>query len=256
MWRNQLLNGATWAPEGGESGSTTEPTGSTAAPTAGGGAGDPPPWAKDLNTAVGGLTGTIKELLTLAARREQQSPPQPAQSAQSADDDDDEPTAEELETLSRADFGKHIVSAVLKAVNKQVVEPINQQIQSITQHTTRNEIQGSVKELAAQNKDFWEWQPEMLALANENRGMAPKRLYQLARADNPTKAKELDTKYGEKKPTGEGSGRVRFKGFGGLTPSQSGSGGKARNMGGSEAAKTAWAETVAALGGEPDFSEE
>ena len=247
MWRE---NGATWAPEGGEGGGAAPAPG--ALPPAG--ASDPPPWAKDLNTAVGSLTGTIKELLTLAARREQQAPPAPAPAA--AEDDDDEPTAEELETLSRADFGKHIVSAVLKAVNKQVVEPINQQIQSITQHTTRNEIQSSVKELATQNKDFWDWQPEMLALANENKGMAPKRLYQLARADNPAKAKELDTKYAEKKPTGEGGGRVRFKGFGGLTPSQSGSGGKARNMGGDEAAKTAWAETVAALGGEPDFSEE
>jgi hypothetical protein len=206
-----------------------------------------PAWANDLKSGVGELTGAIRQMLEFGqrTRAEQAAAQQPA-------DDEDEGDPAELETMSRSDFGRHIVGQVLKAVNKQVVEPLNSQLQQVTAATTRTQIQGSVKELAAAHKDFWDWQPEMLALANEHRGLAPQRLYQLARADNPTKATDLDKKYA---PKPEGSGPIRFKGFGGLTPSQSGTASRGGKMNGSEAANAAWAETVAALGGEPIFEE-
>lgn len=220
----------------------------------GSGAADPaegPAWATGLKGSIEEMTGVMKQMMTTAerVRGEQQQPATPA--AEEPEDEEEDPT--DLEVLSRKDFGSLIVRQVLKAVNKQVVEPINNQIREMTAATTRNQIQGSVKELAEKHKDFWDWKDEMLALANENRGLAPQRLYQLARADNATKAAELDKKYAP--PPRDGGGPIRFKGFGGMTPSQSGSGSRSSKMNGSDAATAAWAETVAALGGEPMFEE-
>lgn len=201
-----------------------------------------PAWATGLTEAVGGLSTLMKQAMTSAQQREkqQQLPPD--------DDADEEPSDEDLEVMPRGEFGKHIVAQVLKAVNKNVVEPINARLNEITVDTTRRDITGAISALKGKHKDFMDWKDEMIELANQNKGLAPHRLYQLARIDNPEKAKKLDDKY--KPPREEGP---RRPGFGGMTPSQSGTGSRTRKMAPKEASDVAWAETVAALGGEPIF---
>jgi hypothetical protein len=161
---------------------------------------------------------------------------------------------EELETMSRAEFGSHIVQQVIKAVNKTVVGPVNERLNAITIDSTKGQIRAAVGELASAHKDFNDWRDEMLGLANENRGLAPKYLYQLARANNPDKASKLDKKYN---PVDEAAGKPRKISFGGMTPNgASGSGGKGSKMNMKEATNAAWAETVKALGGEPIFGDD
>lgn len=205
------------------------------------------------------LLGEIQKLNALGeaaqARQQQQ------QTATTTDDDEDDDDGEEndpakLELLSRADFGSHIVNQVLKAVNKQVVGPLNQQLNELRTNATRNDVNAAVQESASKHKDFWDWKQEMLTLAQQPamRALPPESLYILARASNADKAKELDGKYN---PPQEGNGRVRLRSFGGLTPGGGGgSGSKTRKMSSQEAAIAAWSETIKALGGEPIFDED
>jgi hypothetical protein len=217
----------------------------------GGATGSEPAWAKALGEQMGGLTGVMRDLMQQAANQ-----PRGRATPEPDDEEDDELPPEELETLDRSAFGKYLTGQVLKAINKQVVAPINEQLAAITNKTTGNEIRADVQGLASQHKDFWEWKDEMIALANENKGIAPRRLYQLARADNPKKAEELDIKHGLKPKPGSESPRKQRLNFGGLTPGSSGAGSRNQKMTPKDAATAAWAETVTALGGELDFGDD
>lgn len=256
-WRTALLRSTVLrAPDDGGAGGEDGDAGAGGDGDQGGGqSGEEkvPSWAN-------ALLGEIKQLNAFAATAAQQrqlEQQRQQQSTGSEDDDEDEgqPDPKEMELMSRADFGTHIVNQVLKAVNKQVVGPLNQQMQELAASATRNDVQNAVKEAAAQHKDFWDWREEMLAIGGQPgfKQLPPASLYILARAQNAAKAKELDAKYNPK-PAGNG-GPIRFKGFGGLTPSQTGTGSKSHKMNGTEAADAAWAETVKALGGEPMFEE-
>jgi hypothetical protein len=197
---------------------------------------------KDLNTS-------IRELIELAKSNQNRPAPTaaaPVEEPEEEPEDDDG----DLETLSRAQFANVIGKRFLKAVEA-VVKPLSEQIGAIDARTTAQQIGASVQELQSKHKDFWEWRDEMLSLANEHRGMPPAKLYVLARGLNPEKAAELDKKHN---PPVE-SKKILLAGFGGLTPSQAGTGTRGRKMNGTEASEVAWAETVAALGGEPVFEE-
>jgi hypothetical protein len=158
-----------------------------------------------------------------------------------------------LETLNRKEFSDHIVNQVLRAVNKQVVEPMNQRLEMISSNTTRGELQRMVETAAAQHKDFGEWRQEMIGLAGTYKGLPPEALYHLARASNPEKVSELDKRYNPPPAKAE---PIRLRSFGGLTPSQSGTGNRGQRMNSQDAADAAWAEAVKGAGGEPLFDDE
>ena len=234
-------------------GTETE-AGTGAGGTDAGDKGGAPDWAQTLNGSVSELTNTMKQLMQAASVRQQEvnQQQQRGQTATPPDDDDDDAdpiSAEQLELMSRAEFGSHLMKQLIKAVNNTVVGPINQRITELSTATTRQDIQGAVKELASANKDFYDWKDEMIALATEHKGLPPARLYALARAENAAKAQKLDAKYNPKKP----EGKIRFGGF---TPNASGTGSKGQKMGAKQASDVAWAETVAALGGTPIFDDE
>ncbi len=237
LHRNRIC----FAPEGGEgsdppASGTTAPEGEKA-----------PAWAEGLGGTMTTLNQSITQLVALAnASRPTGTQPVTEEEVEEQVDE------AELEGMSRAQFANYMADLVLKAVNKQVVGPLTQQIQSIKSSTSMDRLQGAVAELKAKNPDFMEWKDEMIALAKEHPGLPPDKLYKLARAEDPEKVGKLEAKY---KPKGEAKGPIKFKGFGGLTPSQSGTGSRGSKMNGAEAATAAWAETVAALGGEPMFEE-
>jgi hypothetical protein len=239
--------GPVWAPDG--VGYTPEPNDDLEGDGGSGGAAGEektPAWAKQMSESMGGMTQMFRGLIDEArANRGKPVEPEP-------EPEDDEIDTVDLETMSRAQFAQWMSEQLVKSVNKNVVEPLNQQIREIKNTTTGHQLKGAVQELAGKHKDFWDWQGEMIELAMEYPSLPPHRLYTLARAENPAKAAKIDKKLN---PAGDGSKKVKI-GFGGLTPSQSGSGSRTRSMKPQEAAKSAWAETVAALGGEPDFDED
>ena len=227
-------------------------------PAAGGGDGtpptppaavEPPSWVGEMKGSMAELTSVMRGIMQLAQQNQQA-----AQQPTGRDSEPDPPPVDpaHLETLSRKEFSDHIVGQVLKAVNKNVVEPLRGELQAITATTTRGQIQAAVERAAAAHPDFGDWRQEMISLAGEYRGLPPERLYAIARADNPTKAKELDTKYEPKRET---QAPIRLRSFGGLTPTQSGTGNRGQRMNGDEAADAAWTETVKAFGAEPLFEE-
>lgn len=206
-----------------------------------------PAWAKELNenmrqlAAMAQQASQERQAQIEAARQQQHQVEQP--------EEEDEENVD-LELISRADFAKHIVRRVEQAINKNVVEPLSQQLSELRATTTRDQLGRAVQELRSKYPDFNEWSQDMIELAKEQPTLPPHRLYILARGENPTKAKAMDAKYAPRD-----QGNVRNIRFGGLTPSQSGSGSRARNMAPAEAGKAAWDDTVAALG-VPDFGDE
>lgn len=236
----------TWAPENDGSGPAPGPGGEATPSDSAPSPPAAPAWVDEMKGSMSELTGVMRGLMQMAeASRQQggQAPPTP-----------EEPPVDpaHLETLSRKEFSDHIVTQVLKAVNKNVVEPLRGELNAITATTTRGQIQAAVEKSAAAHPDFGDWRQEMIALAGDYRGLPPERLYALARADNPSKARELDEKYTPKPRAQE---PIRLRNFGGLTPTQSGTGNRGQRMNGSEAADAAWSETVKALGAEPLFEE-
>lgn len=218
----------------------------------GGGGGEKvPAWASEL-------VGEFRKLTQMAeqARLERQNAANnsPAPVDPNEEEDDEETDPKDLELMDRADYAKHIINQVLKAMNKQVVAPLNQRLNEVAASATRTDIQAAVKEAAGQNKDFWDWREEMQAIVQQPqyRTLSPIDLYHLARSRNMDKAQKLDAKYN---PKPKEAGAIRLKPFGGLTPSQTGTGSRSRKMNGHEAADAAWAEMVKAFGGEPLFEE-
>lgn len=216
--------------------------------------------------AINSLNSNIQELVRLAAQRPPPSPRAP----------EPEPEVDPalLESMPRQQFVEHIVGQVLKGVRTQIAEPLNQRINQLgaqgVQHSLASEVErlGGTRQAdgsysGGKYKDFWDWRDEILSVAKQTPNATVERLYHIARAENPKKTEDLAKKYSPPKDEGEGNRttdgetrKIRLRGFGGLTPGQSGTGARGRKMAGPEAANAAWSEAVAALGGEPLFDEE
>jgi len=249
-WRTTLLRDAEGGGSGGgDGGSPTDGGGSGA----GDGSSKEPAWVTSLATSMKTLDGGIRELIAVAQRG-----PAAQQPAARVEPEEEEPEldATTIETMPRSAWGDHLVSKILKEVNKQVVGPMNERLNELSTRATRNDVQAAVKEAASAHKDFWDWQQEMLTVAKNPAfvGVPAEALYHIVRGQNPDKVKELEAKYNP--PTANSGNKPIKLSFGGLTPGQSGTGNRGRKMNGQEAANAAWAEQVKALGGEPVFDEE
>lgn len=142
----------------------------------------------------------------------------------------------------------------LKNIVADAVKPLSQELEGMKKTSASSRIQQEFTELREKHKDFEEWAPEIKELAKENPGLNLKRLYTLARAENPDKAKELDEKFAEPNPD-DLKKQEQAKIFGGLFPSStaknSGSGeddkGGESKMTFSNASDKAWDEVMGEL---------
>ncbi len=139
------------------------------------------------------------------------------------DDDDDagglNSDDADLEGMSRTDFANSIIDRVAKAVNKQIKE-VSNSVEDVRKDSNTKSLEMEVEKLEGKHKDFWDWQPEIRALAKENSGTSVARLYNMAKQENPEKLAELDKKY--KKNDGKGGDSSGKKeNFGGLMPTSS-----------------------------------
>ena len=164
------------------------------------------------------------------------------------DDDDDVPGIgdADLENLDRKGFLEVILTSVNKSVNK-AVGSLEEQINGVSTNINTDKLKVQLQEMANSHKDFKDWGPEIKALAQENPTLSPKRLYALARNENPEKAKELDEKYAEEDAGKDDKPVERKGGFGGLTPTSGSVDDKPTNMKQAEAAEAAFEEVFAEL---------
>jgi len=158
-----------------------------------------------------------------------------------------------LETLSRKEFMDVITNTITASIEKQILKPLKQELQQTKEETVRERFQREINELKTSGgvKDFDEWKDEMRDLIARHPTLSVKELYNLARFNNPEKAKQLDEKYtngtgdnpseGNNGGNGNGSGQ---RGFTGFRPGSGGPTKKVSNMSKADAATAAWDEVM------------
>lgn len=160
-----------------------------------------------------------------------------------AESGDDNPGdfGDELETLSRKEYMGVMLGEVSKLLRKEL-SPVEKKVGNFEEGTKLRDIQSEIEKCQKEFGDFDEWKPEMAKLAKNMRDNGegiprPKRLYLLAKAEHPEKAKKLDEK--------SGKGKDKEKGkkidLGGLLPT-SGKVVKSQRMDTKAAGEAAWAE--------------
>lgn len=80
----------------------------------------------------------------------------------------------------------------------EAVSKVTAQVDSLNATFQSSQAGAAVREMAGQNKDFFEWAPEMKALIAENPTLTVARAYALAKAENPTKLADMTKKYAPK----------------------------------------------------------
>lgn len=157
------------------------------------------------------------------------------------DDDDPGDFGDELETLSRKEYMSVMLGEVSKLLRKEL-SPVEKKVGSFEEGTKLRDIQAEVEKCQKEFSDFEDWKPEMTKLAKAMRDNGegiprPKRLYLLAKAENPEKAKRLDEKSGR----GKDERKAKKIDLGGLLPT-SGKVVKSQKMDVKAAGEAAWAE--------------
>lgn len=219
----------------------------------------------EFRASVGELTGGIKQMIEMAKQRQEQLSQGGGQQQQEVEEEQEveEPSPQDLETMDRAQYAQFIVNKVVKEIGK-VIEPVEARAQNAELTATAEALTRQVNATAEKYEDFWQWKDEIKALAKESPGLSPERLYKLARAENPDKAKDVDEKLakerekkgqtGDRQTQSRGTdGKFKVR-FGGFTPNGSGGETGNRKMSPSEAASAAWDMVTAELG-TPDFQE-
>lgn len=129
-------------------------------------------------------------------------------------------SSEDIERLSRTEFANKIIDRVVKAVDKQMKQ-VTEEVEGVRKDAGNTALENQIEKLEAKHKDFWDWQPEIKILAQENPGTSLQRLYAMAKHENPNKLAEMEKKYKKDDETGKGGDSSKSKNFGGLTPTSS-----------------------------------
>jgi len=169
-------------------------------------------------------------------------------------DDDDKDKDKDLddrtlESLSRKDFMGHIVEQFGKLVDAKI-KPVATQLDDGQTKQLEADVAKAVKKAEADHEDFWDWKEEMGKELQKNPYLYPEDAYVLAKAKDPGKAKELETKHlseDEKKKIEEAKKKKDQPQFGGLTPT-SGKTVESTKMKQEEASELAWNETMGDTG--------
>lgn len=165
------------------------------------------------------------------------------QQGSSAKDKEDEPRKPEepqnIEMLDRKEFADYILKQARKLFEDEV-KPVREKTDNVSQEAQQERLARQAEQLRGLHKDFDDWQDEMKKLYQETGMLDLKRLYNLARSENPDKAAKLDKKYTperkESKEKSEGS-----EPFGGYAPSSSKlEKAKEEGLTGQQAADKAW----------------
>lgn len=155
---------------------------------------------------------------------------------------------EDLEEMSKKDLADLILGKVGSLLETKLTE-MGTKMDGALQKVNNRFISDDVTKFAGDTKDFKDWEGEMGALAKGHPTLSIKDLYALAKAQNPDKVKEVDTKYADK--TTKDDARLQL--FGGFRPttngdaSGSGDGKEAKKMTVDEALEKSWEEATASF---------
>lgn len=123
----------------------------------------------------------------------------------------------------------------IASVLDQTLTPYAEQITGLRRDMVTDQGSREIDRLQAQHKDFVEWVPEMKQLAQRHPSLSITDVYQLAKAQNPEKYKQLDSKYNPPPPP-----PPRPFSLGPSSQGQHNAGGSSKSMTKSEAALDAY----------------
>ena len=109
----------------------------------------------------------------------------------------------DLDKLDRKEFATTLLQQAAgmfeKALQKQLGS-VDEKIGSLSQRFDSKAAQDAIGQVAASNKDFWEWSTEIKQIVKDTPNLSVDRAYKLARAENIEKASAMDKKYNPEKP--------------------------------------------------------
>jgi hypothetical protein len=115
---------------------------------------------------------------------------------------------ERLNGMTRAEFAAFIRDLTLDTVQERSIKPIIDVI-------VTKEVQGQINQVSAKYADFWDYQKEMVSLANANPSLNAEQVYHLAKSmrtpEAPTVQKPPIRKPSGEAPAGTPAARVQAK---------------------------------------------
>jgi hypothetical protein len=166
--------------------------GGDGSPGGGGGAGDSKPdWGaftkaleaipasinNELGKRLDGLTHTVREA----------SAPLPVA--------EEPPDFNTMDNGQIAAYMQDQTTKAIKAALDSALQPFAEKLVGLETQQLTTTGKAEVDRLKATHKDFVDWKDEMMSLAGEQPTLSIARLYSIVRAENPDKAKTLDTRY-------------------------------------------------------------
>lgn len=146
---------------------------------------------------------------------------------------------EDLERMDRKSF-LGVIREEMKEVVSELAGNVNNEITEVKSTVSKSSLEQEVQQVIKDNPDFMEWKDEIGVLAKENPGLSIKRMYTLAKTENPEKVEELKEKYPDK----EESDETKKPGYGGLTPAGGTRTDAPTDMDSETAAENAWEQTM------------
>jgi hypothetical protein len=149
-----------------------------------------------------------------------------------------------LERMSRVDFGKFLAGNIMKTLEKSLLKPLNERLDSMETNFDRYKATKDVEQASKSLKNFDKWTDEIKQVLEKHPSLSVDEAYALAQTVNPKKADELSSaERAAAEKAEQEKKQAERRSFGGLLPT---SGLTARNdkMNPQEAAEAAFDELL------------
>lgn len=214
-----------------------------------------PAWAQEMVTGLGRLVQVVEASANRQTQPDGNSTQVTPREAEVEDEVEVDPLDDEnLEILPRRDFARRMMES-FQQIAERTMKPLVDEVHDTRQAISTEQYTREAVAFAERTPDFSEWKDEMMAIAKENPNLSIARIYALAKAENPQKAQEIDTKLSDARKKDEekrAQEAAKKKKPLALAPSGPASGTpRNQKMSPKEAAEAAWEETIEKFGGSP-----
>lgn len=194
-----------------------------------------------------GVQDAVKTAIKEASGEQRAAQAAAAAASEEEDDDTDNLDDIDVEKLSRTEFSTHLDKRFLKTLTK-ALKPIQDRLETTSTDAEVDRVRREFSKAKEDFSDFMEWKGEMREIITAHPELSAEDIYLLARAKNPEKVKEIDSK--GKDEEGEESREAKIlkaKAFGGLKPTSGKSLEKDGKKQPKEAAESAWDEVMGSV---------
>lgn len=154
---------------------------------------------------------------------------------------------EDIDMMSRQDYGEVLVNRSLMTMKAQIIDPLMAEIRGQEASRMKDSATRQITDMRDKYDDFQDWGQEMSAILKETPEISLQRARTVARAENPEKAVKLDEKYKKETPQETPAGTpTNVQSLGSMRPNSSTpEPSKAMNF--TEASNNAWNQNASGL---------